>query len=232
MWTARHIQMWAHHFDRKKPSLFLYWGFFVGWFPNQEPGGRGPPLKNNLQNWSILGLFSRGDPLPPDSWFGNHPARKHPRGGGFFRSIQSTNLHVRNIDIRARWKKKVRHECAMTPQKELFGSHLSLRHDTFKCDHHDTFKCELTCYSTNLHTGHIHIRARCKTCLSWLLRDFFFFWKSYFFPFSQVGALTLHEAHSCAWCEHPNVTQFRHVWYDCRSCIHVHMFMYTRAHNV
>ena len=174
MWTARHIQMWAHHFDRKKPSLFLYWGFFVGWFPNQEPGGRGPPLKNNLQNWSILGLFSRGDPLPPDSWFGNYPARKHPRGGGFFRSIQSTNLHVRNIDIRARWKKKVRHECAMTPQKELFGSHLSLRHDTFKCDHHDTFKCELTCYSTNLHTGHIHIRARCKTCVSWLLRDLFF----------------------------------------------------------
>jgi len=26
-------------------------GFFVGWFPNQEHGGRGPPLKNDPQNW-------------------------------------------------------------------------------------------------------------------------------------------------------------------------------------
>jgi len=23
--------------------------FFVGWFPNQEPGQRGPPLNNNPQ---------------------------------------------------------------------------------------------------------------------------------------------------------------------------------------
>ena len=25
-------------------------GFFVGWFANQEPSGRGPPLKNNTIN--------------------------------------------------------------------------------------------------------------------------------------------------------------------------------------
>jgi len=24
--------------------------FLVGWFPNQQPGGRGPPLKNNPEN--------------------------------------------------------------------------------------------------------------------------------------------------------------------------------------
>jgi len=28
--------------------------FFVGWFPNQELGGGGPPMTNHPQNWSIL----------------------------------------------------------------------------------------------------------------------------------------------------------------------------------
>jgi len=33
---------------RKKPPP--RGGFFVGWFPNQEPTGRGPSLNNNPQN--------------------------------------------------------------------------------------------------------------------------------------------------------------------------------------
>jgi len=35
-------------------------GFFAGWFPNQEPGGEGSPLKNNLQFDLFWGLFFRG----------------------------------------------------------------------------------------------------------------------------------------------------------------------------
>ena len=40
-------------------------GFLFTMFPDQEPGGRGPPLKNQPQNMSILGCFFIGGPLPP-----------------------------------------------------------------------------------------------------------------------------------------------------------------------
>jgi len=42
--------------DRKKPppqGAFLM-------FPDQEPGGRGPPLNNQPQNWLILGVVIQG----------------------------------------------------------------------------------------------------------------------------------------------------------------------------
>ena len=35
-------------------------GFFVWRFPNQEPGVRGPPLKNHSQNWSVSGVIRQG----------------------------------------------------------------------------------------------------------------------------------------------------------------------------
>jgi len=35
-------------------------GDFVGWFPNQKPGGRGPPLKNNPNFFKQQGLFFGG----------------------------------------------------------------------------------------------------------------------------------------------------------------------------
>jgi len=35
-------------------------GFFVGWFPNQEPRGRGLPLKNNPNFLGKLSFFSGG----------------------------------------------------------------------------------------------------------------------------------------------------------------------------
>jgi len=41
------------------------------------------PLKNNPQKRSNWRLFFRGDPSPPGSWFGNHPAKKPPAGEGF-----------------------------------------------------------------------------------------------------------------------------------------------------
>jgi len=34
--------------------------FFVGWFPHQEPRGRGQPLNNNPQNSSVLGIVLQG----------------------------------------------------------------------------------------------------------------------------------------------------------------------------
>jgi len=39
--------------------------FFVGSFPNHEPVGRGPSLKNNPNFGENLGLSFRGGPLPP-----------------------------------------------------------------------------------------------------------------------------------------------------------------------
>jgi len=49
-----HMQV-THKFDRKKPPRG---GFFVGWFPNQEPRGRAPPSKSNTQNrsWGFLSI--------------------------------------------------------------------------------------------------------------------------------------------------------------------------------
>jgi len=35
-------------------------GFLFTMFPDQEPGGRGPPLKSHPQNSSILGVVSQG----------------------------------------------------------------------------------------------------------------------------------------------------------------------------
>ena len=61
-------------FDRKKPPP--RGGFRVTMFPDQEPGGRGPPS-------STWDKFFEGGPLPPGSWSGNIVNRKPPRRGGF-----------------------------------------------------------------------------------------------------------------------------------------------------
>jgi len=54
----------SSNFDRKKPTPPRAppppGGVLVGWFPNQEPGGRGPHLKNHPQNWSICGVVLQG----------------------------------------------------------------------------------------------------------------------------------------------------------------------------
>jgi len=61
----------------------IYWsqetpppgGFLFTMFPNQEPGGRGPPR-------STWYKFFEGGPLPLGSWWGNILYRKPPQGGG------------------------------------------------------------------------------------------------------------------------------------------------------
>jgi len=78
--------MYIHR--RKPPSLLV---FRLGWFPNEESGGRGPPLKNDT-NFLKIGV---GIPLPPGSAFGNHPQRKPPRAEGFFLSICMQKIWVR-----------------------------------------------------------------------------------------------------------------------------------------
>ena len=43
------------------------------------------PLKNDHDFFKRLGLFFRGGPLSPDFWFGKHPVKKPPWGGGVSR---------------------------------------------------------------------------------------------------------------------------------------------------
>jgi len=50
-------------------------------------------------------LFCRGGPLPPGSWFGNHPARKFPRGEGILTAHIHTGRHT-NKKIETRKKEK------------------------------------------------------------------------------------------------------------------------------
>jgi len=80
------------------------WHVPGGVFPDQEPGGRGPPLKKNPQNWSILGWFFRRGPLPPGSWSGNIVNRNPPRRGGFL-SIKTRGWkRQNNMSKKKRWK--------------------------------------------------------------------------------------------------------------------------------
>jgi len=57
-WRDDHL-MWSQRCDhitfieRTPPPRG---GFCVEWFPNPEPGGRGPILENHPQNWLILGV--------------------------------------------------------------------------------------------------------------------------------------------------------------------------------
>ena len=89
MWTTRQIQMWAHHFDRKNPPPFLFWGFFVGWFPHQEPGGRGPtPHEEQPPKLFKFGGYSpRGIPFLQILGLEITQQRNPTWVGGFFRSI-------------------------------------------------------------------------------------------------------------------------------------------------
>jgi len=116
--SANHVQcMWAMHVDRKKPPP--PGGFPLYCVPDQEPGGRGPPLKNHPQNWSIKtreeegppwrttpkidqfwGWFFRGGPLPPGSWSGNIVNRNpSPGGGGSFDQCVWAMAYIRGIYI-------------------------------------------------------------------------------------------------------------------------------------
>ena len=62
--------------------------FFLGWFPNQEPGGGGSPMKNHPQNWSILGWVLQGESSSSGFLIWNPPNKETPPGGGgFFRSM-------------------------------------------------------------------------------------------------------------------------------------------------
>ena len=47
-----------YYFDRENPPP--RGGLLFTMFPDQEPGGRGNPLKNHPQNWTILGLVLEG----------------------------------------------------------------------------------------------------------------------------------------------------------------------------
>jgi len=76
---------WTHSLiERNSPPRE---GFLFTMFPDQEPGWRGPPLKNHPKIDQFWGWFFRGGPLPPGSWFGNHPTKKASgEDWGFFRS--------------------------------------------------------------------------------------------------------------------------------------------------
>ena len=94
----------AFYFDPKNPpppgGVLLF-----GWIPHKEPGGRGPPPKKQHPT-QFEGLFLRGCPLPPGSWYVNHPKRRPPRGGFlgstyFYRSLSGevTHENQKNVDI-------------------------------------------------------------------------------------------------------------------------------------
>jgi len=101
---AHHTNM---HSDRKKPLppgrfSYLLWSLIKNpeeedtpwritpkidqWFFRGGSSFSGfliwkPPKKDQFWGW-----FFRGGPLPPGSWFGNHPTKKNSGRGGFFRS--------------------------------------------------------------------------------------------------------------------------------------------------
>jgi len=139
-------------------------------FPDQEPGGRGPPLENHPQNWSIWGWFFRGGPLLPGSWFGNHPTKKPPRGGGFFRSThESTSVmwfmtwQISNDScMHVTWLLRA---CAMTRTcvwqwHRLIDmcdmTHSYLRHVSFICVAWLVYMCVMT-QSSVCHDSFMHI---------------------------------------------------------------------------
>jgi len=72
-------------------------GFFVGWFPNQKPGGRGHTLKNNPkidQFWGCSSgcvLFLRVLDLETAQ------QRNPPEGGGFFRSFSTLKFEAMHV---------------------------------------------------------------------------------------------------------------------------------------
>ena len=76
--------------ERNPPTLLR--GFFVGWFPNQEPGGRGNLLKNKSQNWSILGVVLEVGSSFSGFLVWKPPNKEIPRGGG----VLSLNLFETN----------------------------------------------------------------------------------------------------------------------------------------
>jgi len=72
--------------------------FFVGWFPNQEPGGRGPNLKNNPQNWSVLGIILQQGSSSSGFLVWKSPNKETPLGGGGVSFDQ--NGHWVDVDLR------------------------------------------------------------------------------------------------------------------------------------
>ena len=74
---------------------------------NQEPVGRGPPLKNHPQHWSILGVVLQGGssysgPLTPGSWLMHHPTKNPPRGVGW----PAINLRLRESRKTTDWRNR------------------------------------------------------------------------------------------------------------------------------
>jgi len=57
--------MYIYTLSKETPPLRGDFLFTV--FPDQEPGGRGTPLENHPQNWSILGVVLQGG--SSSSWF-------------------------------------------------------------------------------------------------------------------------------------------------------------------
>jgi len=74
------VVIYATHFGGPPPPGGV---FFVGCFQMKSLGEEDPPWKTNPTIDQFRGLFSVGVPLPPGSWFGNHPKRKPPWGGGY-----------------------------------------------------------------------------------------------------------------------------------------------------
>jgi len=68
--------------DQKKPHP--RWGFLVRWVPTQEPGARGPPLKNYPQNGSFLGFVLQGWCSSSGFLVWKPPNKETPQGGGGF----------------------------------------------------------------------------------------------------------------------------------------------------
>jgi len=83
------------HIDRKKPlppggvaCCVVPGGIcWLGAFQIKNREEEDPPWKTTPKIDQLWGWFFMGGPLPPCSWFGNHPTDKPCRGGGFFRSM-------------------------------------------------------------------------------------------------------------------------------------------------
>ena len=108
---TRSAQLW--YFFLKIRTGF----FFVGWFPHQKPGGRGPKkearetpqsskfLCPKLINLMMSGVVLQGGSSSCGSWFGNHSTKKPPRrGGGSFDQPVCVSNVSQVIEVQAVWR--------------------------------------------------------------------------------------------------------------------------------
>ena len=95
-WCVNEHWVCFEQIERKNPSPSG--NFFVGWFPNQEPGETGPNLKNNPQNWSILGFILQQVSSSSGFLVWKSPNKETPQEGGGVSFDQ--NGHGFDVDVR------------------------------------------------------------------------------------------------------------------------------------